>query len=185
MRTISINQGEFKVVSEPEVVISTVLGSCVAVCLHDGIARIGGMNHFLLPQPGKDRAGSSDRSGSSDRAASSAAAQCYGVHSMELLINEMMKRGANRQRLRAHIYGGANIFNGLAAIGEANAQFARRFMEMEGIPVGHMDLGGTQARKVEFRPFDGKVRSLIVKDAPVVETPPVRKPAPQGDVELF
>lgn len=173
MRTVSINQGEFKVVSEPEVVISTVLGSCVAVCLHDGIARVGGMNHFLLPQPGKDSP------------TSSAAAQCYGVHSMELLINEMMKRGANRQRLRAHIYGGANIFNGLGAIGEANAQFARRFMETEGIPVGHMDLGGTQARKVEFRPFDGKVRSLIVKDAPVVETPPVRKPAPQGDVELF
>ena len=183
MRTVSINQGEFKVVSEPEVVISTVLGSCVAVCLHDGIARVGGMNHFLLPQPGRDLAGK-DRAGK-DQAASTAAAQCYGVHSMELLINEMMKRGANRQRLRAHIYGGANIFNGLGAIGEANAQFARRFMETEGIPVGHMDLGGTQARKVEFRPFDGKVRSLIVKDAPVVETPPVRKPAPQGDVELF
>lgn len=173
MRVISINLGEFKVVSEPEVIISTILGSCIAVCLHDGIARIGGMNHFVLPQP------------KGDGSAGLADAQCYGVHSMELLINEMMKRGANRKRLRAHIYGGAKIFSGLGAIGEANALFAKHFMETEGIPVGHIDTGGTQARKVEFRPFDGKVRSIVLKDAPVAEAPPPRKPAPQGDVELF
>lgn len=173
MKRISIVQGEQAVVSEPNVVVSTVLGSCVAVCLQDPVARVGGMNHFLLGEP------------SPHRPVPEGNLVRYGVHAMELLINEMMKHGASRDRLRAHLYGGATMIAGLGAIGRENAAFARRFVETEGIPVGHVDLGGDHARRVEFLPYDGRARSRHVAKAPPVAPP---RPAPRqafGDVELF
>ncbi|WP_380874066.1 putative chemoreceptor glutamine deamidase CheD [Sphingomonas sp. DBB INV C78] len=172
MRRIPIIQGEHRVTAEPGVIISTLLGSCVAVCLQDPVARVGGMNHFLLGEPGLDDAG--QRAGQ----------ERYGVHAMELLINAMMQRGATRTRLRAHLYGGANIIAGLGSIGSSNAAFARRFMETEGIEIGRCELGGTRARKVEFMPYEGRVRSQLVADAaPVMPVKPVA--LPDGDVELF
>lgn len=157
---------------EPGVVISTLLGSCIAVCLQDPVARVGGMNHFLLSEP----ASGNMRQGEEQR---------YGVHAMELLINGLMQRGAVRHRLRAHLYGGANIIAGLGSIGSNNAVFARQFMKTEGIAVGRSELGGTRARKVEFMPYEGRVRSTVVADTP----PPIltTRPAaiPDGDVELF
>ncbi|RJF85721.1 chemotaxis protein CheD [Sphingomonas cavernae] len=173
MRRIPIVQGEHSVVAEPDVVISTLLGSCVAVCLQDPVARVGGMNHFLLGEPGAD-----STVGAADM-------QRYGVHAMELLINGMMKHGAIRTRLRAHLYGGANIIAGLGAIGSSNAAFARQFMETEGIAIGRCELGGTHARKVEFMPYEGRVRATTVANAPppVIKPKPVAEPA--GDVELF
>ena len=176
-RRITIVQGEHAAVGEPNVVISTLLGSCIAVCLHDGVARVGGMNHFLLGQP---EAGQQLRPQDMQR---------YGVHAMELLINSLMKMGAVRSRLRAHIYGGATIVAGLGGIGDSNARFARRFIEMEGIAIGHHDVGGTRARKVEFLPFAGKARSQFVADA--VAQVPTPRPSPPpasvdaGELELF
>ncbi|NWK98922.1 chemotaxis protein CheD [Sphingobium lactosutens] len=175
MRRVSIVQGEFHVVSEPDVVITTLLGSCVAACLQDPVARVGGMNHFLLGEPGADApVGPADM-------------QRYGVHAMELLINAMMQRGAQRSRLRGHLYGGANIIAGLGGIGSSNAAFARNFMETEGIAIGRCELGGVQARKVEYMPFEGRVRSTSVAEAPLL--PRKVRPAPAlavaGDVELF
>lgn len=170
MRRVAIIQGEHRVMSEQDVMLTTVLGSCVAVCLHDSAARVGGMNHFLLgePTPGQE-VGDQNM-------------QRYGIHAMELLINDMMHAGAKRERLCGHVYGGANIIAGLGSIGSSNAAFALRFMETEDIPIRHRDVGGSQARKVEFLPFEGKVRSIKVKDAP-----PVQKPqAINGnDLELF
>ncbi len=173
MRRISIIQGENHVSGEPDVVISTLLGSCVAVCLQDPDARIGGMNHFLLGEPGKD-----DNIQQGDR-------HRYGVHAMELLINAMMRKGAVRSRMRAHLYGGANIIAGLGSIGSSNAAFARRFMETEGISVGHCDLGGTHARRVEFVPYEGKARARAVTETPVVSARPVALPKSAGTLELF
>jgi chemotaxis protein CheD len=174
MRRVSIVQGENAIVAEPGVVVSTLLGSCVAVCLYDPVAKVGGMNHFLLGEPGADQRPSA---GDMSR---------YGVHAMELLINGMMARGASRTRLQAHLYGGANIISGLGAIGSSNAAFARRFMEDEGIPVGHTDLGGTSARKVEFLPHDGRSRCTKVSER-VPERPPVPVALPPvgGELELF
>jgi chemotaxis protein CheD len=171
MRRIPIIQGEYHVSGEPDVVISTLLGSCVAVCLQDPIGRIGGMNHFLLGEPGK---GDLLREGDLQR---------YGVNAMELLINEMMRKGAVRSRLRAHLYGGANIIAGLGAIGSSNGAFARRFMETEAIAIGHCDLGGTHPRRVEFIPYEGKARSRAVTEQPPLLKLPVAAPA--GDLELF
>jgi len=170
MRRLSIIQGEHRVLTEPDIMLTTVLGSCVAVCLHDPVARVGGMNHFLLGEP---MAGHALKPEELHR---------YGVHAMELLINAMMQAGAARERMCGHLYGGANIVAGLGQIGSSNAAFARRFMETEKLQVKRCDLGGTSARKVEFLPYDGRVRALIVKDV-------VPEPRPQRivahDVELF
>ena len=173
MRRISIIQGEHVVVTEPSTVVSTVLGSCIAVCLQDKAARIGGMNHFLLgePSPGQPL-------GPEDL-------QHYGLHAMELLINAMMQRGAVRSRLKAHVYGGATMVAGLGSIGSSNAAFARRFMETEGIAIGRLDVGGTHARRVEFLPYEGKVRSTVVLDAGPVMAMPAPAPAVGGELELF
>jgi chemotaxis protein CheD len=172
MRRIAIVQGEHKVIAEPGFVISTLLGSCVAACLQDPVARVGGMNHFLLSEPGDDRPLRPEDQ------------QRYGVHAMELLINAMMAHGASRARLRAHLYGGANIIAGLGGIGSSNAAFARQFMKTEGIEIGRCELEGRWPRKVEFMPYEGRVRSTVIDAAP-----PLRKPVPPpvagGDVELF
>lgn len=176
MRRVAIVQGEYHVVHQPGVVISTLLGSCVAACLQDPVARVGGMNHFLLGEPG------------ADAPVNPADMQRYGVHAMELLINDLMKRGAQRSRLRGHLYGGANIVAGLGGIGTKNGEFARKFMQTEGIALDHSDLGGTQARKVEFMPYEGRVRATLVKDQPlppVVRPKPVPVVQPTGELELF
>lgn len=173
MRRVSIIQGEHHVSGEPDVVISTLLGSCVAVCLQDPDNRVGGMNHFLLGEPGRD-----DTIDRRDM-------QRYGVHAMELLINALMSRGATRSRMRAHLYGGANIIAGLGSIGSSNAAFARRFMATEGIAIGHCDLGGTHARKVEFLPYEGKARSRAVAQPPPIVRAPIAFPESDGDLELF
>jgi chemotaxis protein CheD len=174
MQRISIIQGEHAVVTEPDRLITTLLGSCVAVCLHDPVAHVGGMNHFLLGEPG------------TERNLSPQDLQRYGVHAMELLINAMMIRGALRQRLRAHLYGGANMIAGLGSIGTSNAAFAQRFVETEGIAIGHVDVGGRKARKVEFLPYEGKARSTAVADMPPPLLPTTRQPAaPAGELELF
>ena len=176
MRRVPIVQGEYHVAVQGGVVISTLLGSCVAACIQDPVARVGGMNHFLLGEPG------------SDSPVTPAEMQRYGVHAMELLINALMQRGAQRSRLRGHLYGGANIVAGLGGIGTKNGEFARNFLRTEGIPVDHCDLGGTQARKVEFMPLEGRVRSMLLKDQPL---PPIVRPAPvaapqhTGELELF
>lgn len=173
MRRVSIIQGENYVSGEPDLVISTLLGSCVSVCLQDPVGRVGGMNHFLLGEPGKD-----DRIQHRDLAR-------YGVHAMELLINELMRIGGVRSRFRAHLYGGANIIAGLGSIGSSNAAFARRFMETEGITIGHCDLGGTHARRIEFVPYEGKARSRAVAEIPKIIPAPISAANTVGDLELF
>ena len=173
MKRLPIIQGEHKVVAEPDVMITTLLGSCIAVCLQDRVARIGGMNHFLLGEP------------SGERQLSEADMQCYGVHAMELLINEMMVRGALRSRMTAQVYGGANVVSGLGApIGSNNAAFAERFLQVEGIAIGHSDVGGRRARKVEFLPWEGKARCTYVQES--VPVAPIKVlAAVGGDLELF
>ncbi|WP_448661354.1 chemotaxis protein CheD [Sphingomonas sp. CJ20] len=174
MRRVSIVQGENAITGEAGVMISTLLGSCVAACLYDPVAKVGGMNHFLLGEP------------SADHTVSQSDMARYGVHAMELLINGMMAKGASRSRLQAHLYGGGNIVSGLGGIGHSNAAFARRFMETEGITIAHCDLGGRTARKVEFLPHEGRSRCKHVSDA-VQEKPPVSLPRPVdgGELELF
>ena len=170
---INILQGQARVSAGPRVEFSTVLGSCVATCLYDPEIEVGGMNHFLLAEPGSGvSAGDVD--------------EHYGVYLMEVLINEMLAHGAAKPRLRAHLYGGANLNSHFARIGTANADFARQFLASERISIVREDLGGVNARRVDFRPARGMVRCRSVPDvmAPV-ERPDTRPARATGDVELF
>lgn len=164
LRTVAVVQGEFKISAEPQVVLSTVLGSCVAVCLYDPGVRVGGMNHFLLP--------SREGSNSNDIR--------YGAHAMELLINGLLKSGASRSRLEAKIFGGASMASRLQDIGTSNALFARGFLADESIPILSESLGGTLARRVRFWPESGRVQQMLIPSAvglqevaPPAKTPPV------------
>lgn len=176
---LTVLQGQFKVSAGPRVELSTVLGSCVASCLYDPVAELGGMNHFLLSEPPASHArGEVDVH--------------YGVYLMEMLINEMLAYGARKDRLRAHLYGGANIRAGMQRIGTANAEFARGFLVRERIELVKQDLGGTGARRVDFRPASGQVRcrTVAASDAPEAIAQPAARPAPdhlarRGEVELF
>ena len=170
-RLETVVQGEYRISSNPDVTLSTVLGSCVAVCLFDEDAGIGGMNHYLLPE-GQGTGGDAVK---------------YGALAMELLINGLLKAGASRHRMQAKIFGGARITANFADIGARNAAFGRDFLAREGLRVVSENLGGTNARRVHFHPVSGKARLMTVpnnnRSVPTV-APPQRGPAP-GDITLF
>jgi chemotaxis protein CheD len=173
---VHVTQGESHVTADPQVVMTTVLGSCIAACIRDPQAGVGGMNHFLLPE-GESRSGGGD-------------AVRYGAYAMELLINDLLKRGARRERLEAKIFGGAKLFDGLSDVGASNSAFAERFLRDEGIPIVSSSTGGVSARRVEFWPTSGRVRQRLVAvdNAPQDVRRPVPAPMPaasNGDVDLF
>jgi chemotaxis protein CheD len=167
-----VMEGEFHVSDDPDIVLSTVLGSCVAACLRDPVARIGGMNHFLLP-------GEDDRAQSRD-------AERYGVHLMELLVNGLMSRGAQRDRLEAKLFGGAKTMFKSSDVGGMNARFAERFLKIEGIGIVGGHLGGPVGRRVEFWPVSGRARQILMSEVAPPVIPAAKKiPMPDGDLELF
>lgn len=140
-RARSINPGGWAV--ETERPISTLLGSCVAVCLYDPKLRLAGMNHFLLP--------SRTTSASDDTDVIMA-----GDYSMEVLLNTMLNKGAVKQRIVAKAFGGGTIVTSiLMAIGQRNSEFAKEWLEREGIPLAAQDFGGAWSRKVLFTPDGG------------------------------
>lgn len=130
------------VASRRPILLETVLGSCVSVCLWDPQQRLGGMNHILLP-----------KGSNTDQAAR------FGVNAMELLINKIMALGGARSRLVAKAFGGANLIASLQApaVGEQNAEFVKTFLRMEKITLLAQRLGGSQAVKVSFSTDTGKV----------------------------
>lgn len=170
---VAVVQGEFKTSSDPGMLLSTILGSCVAVCLHDPVCQLGGMNHFLLPFGQEEGANRPVR---------------YGLFAMEMLINSLMKDGAKKSRLQAKLFGGARISTDLRDIGQSNATFAREFLATEGIPCLAESLGGNNARRVVYHPATGHARMLLVPSTNVEEYFPkpsvVRVPVDSG-VELF
>ena len=172
---VQLMQGDTYVTDKPNEVLVTVLGSCIAACIRDTRLGLGGMNHFLLPHgsdTGRD-------------------ARCYGINAMELLINELLKRGARRERLQAKIFGGANVMAGLSDIGGRNAEFAEQFLRDEGIALIAACTGGTRARKIQFWPNTGRARQSLVEDniasiaARELREQNTSKPTTSGDVELF
>jgi chemotaxis protein CheD len=138
--------GEYYV-TDRDMLIVTVLGSCVAACIRDSHSGIGGMNHFMLPD---SRADESSPLSSSAR---------YGTYAMEILINHITKMGARRANLEAKVFGGGNVLAGLtvANVGERNAEFVLRFLRTEKIRVVARDLVDIYPRKVYYFPKTGKV----------------------------
>lgn len=163
---IYIGQGEYAIGSRPAEVIGTLLGSCVSTCLWDAQAGLGGMNHMVFS--GKSR--------------NAGMWNGHGVSAMEVLINQLMRRGAERNRLKAKVFGGAQLFEGLARAGKQNVDFALSYLKSEGIELIGGDVGGERARRVEFWPASGRARMKYVRemvDEKASETVELH------DVELF
>ncbi|MBS0332549.1 MAG: chemotaxis protein CheD [Proteobacteria bacterium] len=168
-RKLHVIQGTHQVSRCQDDCMTTVLGSCVAACIYDPQAHVGGMNHFLLAEGGRDDS-----------------AMRYGAYAMEVLINDLMKAGARRDRLQAKLFGGAKMFDALNDVGASNAAFARRFLADEGIPVVSESLGGRQARRVEFWPATGRARQReAAANRTRDEAPQIPPPPLGGDIEMF
>lgn len=182
MQAAKILPGEYFITGR-DLVLVTVLGSCVAACIRDPGARIGGMNHFMLPEASKD---ADSLMGAPAR---------YGAYAMEMLINEIVKLGARRGALEAKVFGGGNVLRNLTTtnVGSRNAAFVLKFLATERIPVLAQDLENDYARKVYYYPSTGRVRLKMIRDfhnqtilqrereyVKRIEVQPVG-----GDVELF
>lgn len=173
-KLINVIQGDFHISDDPDAVLSTVLGSCIAVCLCDPLRGVGGMNHFLLPS----------------REGAQGANVRYGAYAMELLINGLLKAGADRARLEAKMFGGASMMGNLRDIGGSNAAFARGFLKDEGIPCRAESVGGTSARRIRYWPTTGQAKQMLITDGTLrIEEKPMqiamRKAAPAADITLF
>jgi chemotaxis protein CheD len=139
-----IGPGEYYV-TQRDILIVTVLGSCVSACIRDPLTQIGGMNHFMLPEHGGDP--NSPLSGSAR----------YGAYAMEVLINKLIGLGAHRDRLEAKLFGAGQIVAGMSDIGRRNAAFAQEYLRRESIPVIAEDLCNPHPSKVYFFPHTGRV----------------------------
>jgi len=181
-QAVKLLPGEYYVTNK-DMLLVTVLGSCVAACIRDNLSGIGGMNHFMLPDGGGDT-----------KSPMNASAR-YGTYAMEVLINQLLKLGARRSNLEAKVFGGGNVLDGLtvANVGQRNSDFVLKFLAMEQIKVVAQDLVDIYPRKVYFFPKNSKVMvrklrtthnntiSLREKD---YRTHLLKKDA-SGEVELF
>ncbi len=170
-RRIHVIQGERHVSDDPAVVLTTILGSCISACLRDPVVGVGGMNHFLLP--GEDRA--------------EADGARFGAYAMELLINDLLARGADRYRLEGKLFGGARMMRNLSDVGDTNARFAKDYLEREGIRLTGGSTGGTDGRRIQFWPVSGRVRQILLESSDAAPIPTARETRPPagGDLELF
>ncbi|MFZ2294705.1 MAG: chemoreceptor glutamine deamidase CheD [Polaromonas sp.] len=155
VQAVKLLPGEYYVTSE-DIVLTTVLGSCVSACVRDSTAGIGGMNHFMLP----DDADPTSRD--------AAAAMRYGAYAMEVLLKELFKGGAKRERLEAKVFGGGAVLANMTMlnIGERNADFVLRYLQLERVRMTAQDLRGKLPRRINYFPLTGRVtvRKLRQKD---------------------
>lgn len=177
-RQLTIHIGDVFATPQPTM-IKTVLGSCVAVCLWDPETRVGGMNHFLLPDSVGDATADPAR---------------IGANAMDLLLGEMQKAGADRRRLRAKVFGGARV---LAVPEEAdgaparNITFALDFLRRHGFPITGEDLGGCRARRVHFHTDTGRAFVERITSATALSRVSAAEPRPlaarpeHSDITLF
>ncbi len=147
--SVKILPGEYYTTLQDEV-ITTVLGSCVSACLHDPEVGVGGMNHFMLPEP-------STHGGRWGDTAAGRSAR-YGSDAMEQLVNAILKAGGERKRLRAKIFGGGRVLAQMTDIGKRNIDFVRQYLQTESLALTAEDVGGMQPRQVRFYPHSGRVQ---------------------------
>ena len=179
INVVKIISGDWYVSTQGDEMLATILGSCVSACIRDPVARVGGMNHFLLP--GDD----------SDSEMSESAR--YGGFAMESLINGILKAGGQKHRLEVKVFGGGNVINNSARIGSKNARFIRDFLNKEGFRIASEDLEGDHPRRLHYYPDSGKVMMRLLRrkeDMVVVEEEARYKKQIAthtigGDVELF
>jgi chemotaxis protein CheD len=181
---VKILPGEFYVTNDPEEVLVTVLGSCVSACIRDPVAKVGGMNHFMLVE---------NKSGSSGAWGNELASARFGNFAMEKLINGLLKRGCQRERMEIKVFGGANVISTRNQIGTDNSEFVLRYLKAEGLPCAAQDLGGTYPRRIIYFPMTGKVvrrfltgndsESALREETDYAST--LRTRPSKSDIELF
>ncbi|MGB3462526.1 chemoreceptor glutamine deamidase CheD [Rhodanobacter lindaniclasticus] len=151
--TVKVLPGEFYVSGEEEM-LSTVLGSCVSACIHDVRRGIGGMNHFMLPEPVGERDSWSSTVGRAAR---------YGSDAMEQLINAILKAGGQRADLRVKVFGGGRVLARMSDVGQRNIDFVRRYIAAENLELVASDLGDVFPRQVQFFPNSGRARVRLLR----------------------
>lgn len=151
----TIKPGEYYVTREREI-IATVLGSCVAACIRDKVTGVGGMNHFMLPATSEQRLRETPEAiiGNSAR---------YGNYAMEHLINTILQQGGRRSSLEVKVFGGGRIISSMTGIGRNNVHFVLDYIATEGLQLLASDVGGDYSRKVQYFPWNGKVRMKKLK----------------------
>lgn len=178
----AILPGEFFVSSDP-MIVYTVLGSCVSACVRDPVAGVGGMNHFMLPQPKEVR---NDSWGESTR---------YGSYAMESLVNEIIKRGGSKSRLEIKLFGAGRIYDGNIDVGARNAEWVLDYLQAEGLTACKADLGGVFPRKIYYCTESGRVlvkkiermknRTIAEQEHEYAAKIQSKEQAPAEDVTLF
>lgn len=178
----SILPGEFFVSADP-MIVYTVLGSCISACIRDPIARVGGMNHFMLPEP---KEGGYDSWGESTR---------YGSYAMESLINGILKRGGLKSRLEVKLFGAGKIYEGNIDVGARNVDWVREYLRAEGLMPVKTDLGDVYPRKVYYFTESGRVllkkierlknRTIADRETEYAEKMRSMTQQPAEDVTLF
>jgi chemotaxis protein CheD len=177
---LKVLPGEFLVTGN-DVMLVTVLGSCVSACIRDPLLRIGGMNHFMLPE-----GDASDAANESAR---------YGSYAMEMLINELLKRGAARARLETKVFGGGAVLPGFTVnnVGRRNGEFVLDYLAAEGLELSGQDLYDVYPRRVHYFPRTGRVmvkRLPSANDTEVLDSEKLyrsrlKESPTEGSVELF
>ncbi len=144
-----VYSGDCCVTDKRDEMMVTILGSCVSACIRDKEKGIGGMNHFLLPD-------SKDENNVSTR---------FGAHAMEELINGILKRGGNKNNLEIKLFGGANVIESSAKVGDRNCEFVKNYLLKEGLLCTTQDLGGEQPRRIHYYPATGRVMMRRIEKA--------------------
>jgi chemotaxis protein CheD len=180
--TVKILPGEYYVTRSDEA-ITTVLGSCISACIRDPVTRVGGMNHFMLPEDSSAR----------DPQMPVVLATRYGSNAMESLINDVLKLGGLRERLEIKVFGGGRVLAAMTDIGARNIDFVRNYLSIEGLRTSAQDVGGEQPRKVIYYPTEGRVRvrklrpieNRGVSDRERLYLDSIGSRNDGGDIELF
>ncbi|MFD1697269.1 hypothetical protein [Roseibium aestuarii] len=180
-RRVRVLPGESRSVLRPDLVLMTVLGSCVSACIRDPRTGFGGMNHFMLPFSETGTWNGEE------------AAMRYGNYAMEALINEVLKSGCRREDLEIKAFGGADLGFHQSGVGRKNVAFLIGYLNSEGLRLAAHDFGGNQGRRVFYRPATGQVRQNYIRTTPkdavlreeqkyarTLETRPL-----DGTIELF
>lgn len=172
--------GHHRISSRDDDMLVTTLGSCVAACINDPVVRVGGMNHFLLP-------------GSPSGGEGFGVATRYGSVAMEWLINDLLTRGARRERMEVKLFGASRVIDTSLDVGAANAAFAVDYVRREGLALAVQDLGGDKGRRVHFFPTTGRAFRRLLRPEAELETvhqemdylQALRRTPVEGEMELF
>lgn len=179
-KVVKVIAGQYHVSSSPKEVLMTNLGSCIAACIRDPFAGVGGLNHFLLPDGNKD-------SVSSDSTR-------YGVFAMEELVNAILNRGGQKACLEVKIFGGGNVIKSSNRIGSKNVEFIRKYLSNEGLMIASEDVGGNYPRRIHYYPVSGKVmmkkiasgaQKALSREEEQYQQSLKEKISKTGNVELF